>query len=149
MLVNGLIMLIFPNRWFDLPPYLGFHGSLRRESLSSLTGRLSIRALGFVFAAVISWILWALLETVHGKNPGFASGLPELGSVPQLACYATCLWVAACAFLMLLKPAWWLQKYAPLAVVQNPRTPVLATALRVAAVPLLAIAGYFAVACAK
>jgi hypothetical protein len=62
-LFNGLIMLFSPSKWFDLPSYLAFRGTLRRDQyLRTKSGILQIRFLGFMFAAFVIWMIAGLFD---------------------------------------------------------------------------------------
>jgi hypothetical protein len=57
ILFIGLTMLISPRRWFDLPRYIGLHGSMRRHMLSTWGGRLQVRLLGLALVTFVTYVL--------------------------------------------------------------------------------------------
>jgi len=60
LLGNGLTMLFSPKTWFNLPSYLGFRGSIRRDTLSRFEGRLGIRTMGFLITSAFVTIILSL-----------------------------------------------------------------------------------------
>jgi hypothetical protein len=114
MLFTGLMMLISPKRWFDLPPYLGFHGSMRRSMLSTWGGRFQVRALGGI---LVSFIVWAVTSTLINPHPN-AGKLPRQYNVPGSSltvshafCLLGFLGAIMTGTLILLKPKWYVEKY--------------------------------------
>jgi len=61
-LLNGLVMLFSPAKWFALPSYIAAQGTMRPDLLRTAGGRFQIRALGFLFAAAAIVIIAAILE---------------------------------------------------------------------------------------
>lgn len=58
--VNGLVMVISPRRWFELPRWLGMWGSLPKE-ISTEPASLGIRIAGGMFIAVAGFVLYEFL----------------------------------------------------------------------------------------
>jgi hypothetical protein len=113
LLIDGIVMLLSPRRWFQLPGYVGLHGSMRRNMLTTLSGRLRIRLLGLAAAAAAIYFGAVVL----GKG---ATGKPPLASL--FASYdarhillvalgiSTGLGVAAYGFAWLVGPRWYLDR---------------------------------------
>jgi hypothetical protein len=58
--VNGLVMLISPARWFQLPAWLGLWGSLTKGKYSTGPASVGVRMAGAVFLAVVGFLLFEL-----------------------------------------------------------------------------------------
>jgi len=109
MLFNGLMMVISPIRWMRLPGYIGFHGTLRRVSVSSVSGRLKIRGCGLVLTALMTWTIAGFLAHEGGSS----RRLFDLGSPTsyKILYVVTCLGVGVSGLVMALRPAWWFRKF--------------------------------------
>jgi hypothetical protein len=148
-LSNGLIMLISPARWFRLPSYVAFRGSLReRDYMSKLSGRLQIRALGFVFVSFVLYVVSGLL----GFIPHFLSLIGSKVDAPivrseRWLCFMISLAVVGCGFVMLLKPKWWVMKYMSTGETDEDRQTLLERVVRFMSVPILAVGAYFLYHC--
>jgi hypothetical protein len=66
-------MLFSPRLWFNLPPYLAFRGSLRKEMLSSWSGRLRVRALGFMLVTLLTFTILSIIADVMVADSGAGS----------------------------------------------------------------------------
>lgn len=58
MLVNGAYMLVSPQAWFRLPPWLRAQGTLTREKYTSGWGALQVRFAGGAMVAVLVWVIY-------------------------------------------------------------------------------------------
>jgi len=66
--VNGFLMLVFPERWFDLPNWMVTRGGLTRDmvpervrsSLTRVAGIAILFVVAFTLKAVFSWLIAAL-----------------------------------------------------------------------------------------
>jgi hypothetical protein len=64
-LINAVIMLVSPGRWFSLPKWMAFRGVWHaRDRPDTINGRLRIRALGLIFTGGIGWMIWNLMSTL-------------------------------------------------------------------------------------
>jgi hypothetical protein len=106
---SGLFMLFSPKKWFDLPPYIGFHGTLRRDRLLTFSGRLGIRVLGFVYVSALLSITISLLP-IRSDYILF-SGTTISPSIGYGTSLATCIAVGGFGILLLLKSRWWIETY--------------------------------------
>lgn len=61
---TGLVMLVSPRRWFELPSYLAFRGTIRESMLETRAGRLQIRVLGLLLVLFTSWMSYSILSGV-------------------------------------------------------------------------------------
>src|SRR5437879_6582965 len=104
MLLNGLLMLLAPTVWFDLPGYITFRGSLRRSSFTSRYAFLPIRLLGLI--VIIGFILMTTSITQHLEKANLYR-LAEGNTIYRLICIGTCLSVSGCGLIFLLKPQSW------------------------------------------
>ena len=59
--VNGLVMVISPRRWFELPRWLGMWGSLPKE-ISTTPASVGIRIAGGIFIAVAGFLAYELFS---------------------------------------------------------------------------------------
>ena len=60
-LVNGLLLLLSPTRWWELPRIVRLSGTLRQDMLRSARVRVQLRVFGFLMAAFAGWILLSVL----------------------------------------------------------------------------------------
>lgn len=143
MLFNGLIMLISPRRWFEIPPYVAFRGTVPRSSLSTIEGRLRIRVLGLVLTLFILWMAFGVISRTAGLAADGAISPLRFRSVEGLLLLATCLGISTVGALMTFRPMWWLRKYwSQIAPESNLLMP-LAKAIRFAGIVFLAGGCYF------
>jgi hypothetical protein len=155
---NGLIMLISPARWFKLPSYISFRGSMsERDYLARLSGRLQIRTMGLFFVCVSSYVVCGLLglfpRLIQAVGSKGAALLLPLG---RLLCFITCLGVIGCGLVMLLSPKWWIGKYmawwtekfmSPGTINQEMRQVLCERIVRIMSVPVLAVGAFFLFQC--
>jgi hypothetical protein len=59
---NGLIMLISPRVWFNLPFWIRASGGLSKEKYGSGWGAIQIRLLGAIFLGIVLWFLYSSLS---------------------------------------------------------------------------------------
>jgi hypothetical protein len=145
-LFNGFVMLISPPRWFDLPPYIGFQGSLRRKMLLSLAGRLQIRISGLILLTFTIWIASSALFGPRGAISKNSDELPRRSATPGFLLAFKSLVVVAMSAMgvaMLLNPDWWIDKYG------EPETPaylrpMLRITTRISGVLLVIVSCYVA-----
>jgi len=146
---NGLIMLLSPARWFKLPSYITFRGTLReRDYLGKVSGRLQIRALGLVFVGSTVYIVSGLL----GVSPHFLSAIGTQSDALILRsgrwlCVIICLAVIGSGFIMLLKPKWWAMKYMNAGETDQGRQALLQRITRIISLPIFAVGAYFLYHC--
>src|ERR1035438_6661640 len=101
LLFNGIVMLLSPSRWFDLPSYLAFRGTLRKDRLATSGGAFGVRALGLAIVVAISQ---ATVEFITSADPsGRTSGTP-MGLIYIVACLLTCTAVSPWGLLIIVKP---------------------------------------------
>jgi len=147
---NGLIMLVSPSRWFKLPSYIAFRGSLReRNYLATSGGRLQIRALGLVLISVTVYVvsgLFGISPPRFLRTIGLKADALILRSGRWL-CLMTCLAVIGCGLIMLLKPRWWVMKYMSAGEVDEGRQALLERIVRVVSLPMFAVGAYFLYLC--
>lgn len=145
---NAAVMLISPRRWFDLPPYLGFQGTMRRAMLSTPGGRIQIRTAGSLMLILIAWIVATVLgndskppHSVVRHAPRFATPTPYTA-----VCVAICMVASAAGALMALRPYWWFQRYFKprLHEEHQYQEAVLARVIRILGLVLLAAGFYLA-----
>ena len=72
------MMLFWPRRWFELPGYIGLHGSMRKEMLSRLVRRLQVRSVGLVLVTFVSFVLVSI--TTHPR--GYRAEIPTNEDLP-------------------------------------------------------------------
>ena len=145
-LVDGLVMLVSPRRWFDLPSWLGCHGSMRRTMLSTWGGRFQIRTLGLILTVVVVYMAASALLSLHrtGGEPAPRVGAGGSSVVYFVFCGATCAGIVGTGLAVLLKPAWCLRKWGPVRLPERLLSePGLADAQRRAADPFLPAARVF------
>jgi hypothetical protein len=110
-MLNCLVLLIAPRRVFDLPRYLCFVGNEHRRRLSTLSGRLELRALGFCGVTGLLFIFRIIIT----QPPGSASTARSRPSVspPFFSLWFLALSVAAVVTgaLVALNPEWWYERY--------------------------------------
>jgi|SRR5579871_4825168 len=146
---NGLIMLISPAWWFKLPSYVAFRGSLReRGYMKKLSGRLQIRAVGFVCVGFVIYVVSGLL--------GISLHLPRaIGSKADALilrsqwwlCVMTCFAVIGCGLIMLLKPKRWVMKYMSAGERDEARQTMLEKILRIMSLLIFAAGAFFLYHC--
>jgi hypothetical protein len=147
---NGLIMLISPARWFKLPSYVAFRGSLReRDYLGKVSGRFQIRATGLAIVGVTIY----LVSEWFGFNLHFLRAIGSQSNALILrsgrwVCLVTCLAVIGCGFVMLLKPKWWVVKYMSAGETEEDRTILLERIVRIMSLPIFVVGAYFLYQCA-
>jgi len=62
-LLNGIVMLASPQRWFRLPGWLRTQqGTLTEREHSSGWGAIRLRLMGAAFVGSVSWVLYSLLR---------------------------------------------------------------------------------------
>jgi hypothetical protein len=154
MIVNALVMLVSPTRWFDLPPYVGFHGTLRRSRISTFGGRLEIRALGLILVILLGWMMFGLLKSIFISFP--SDTLAARSGFGYLTiCLVTCLAASVCGVRMLLTPGWWLDRYVRPGIPESQTASASASwraleaTLRVLGAVILGMALYFAYRCLR
>jgi hypothetical protein len=91
MLFNGLTMLFSPARWFRLPRYIGFQGSLSRDRLSTISGRLGIRVLGLVFVTATLSMIAGFFEAPRRAAAVARSTGISIPPIYMIACLAVCI----------------------------------------------------------
>jgi len=113
LLFDAVLMLLAPDVWIRLPPYIGFQGSITEASLRSRQGRLEVRLFGLLILLVFLVLVWI---GVKGKVEHFALTFPSVQNVVrvQLALIAlTCASSIAYAVKIFLHPDKWLSRIAP------------------------------------
>ena len=146
---NGLIMLISPAWWFELPSYIAFRGTLReRDYMRKLSGRLQIRFLGLVFVGFVVYVVSGLLgfspNSLHAI--GFTADVLVLRS-GRWFCVMTSLAAIGCGFIMLLKAKWWVMKYRGTGEIDEFRQLLLERSVRIMSLPIFAVGAYFLYHC--
>lgn len=63
MLTNGVFMLVSPQAWFRLPPWLCAKGTLTEEKYSRGWGAVEIRVVGAVLVGVLIWVICDMSST--------------------------------------------------------------------------------------
>jgi hypothetical protein len=58
MMVNGIFMLLSPQRWFQLPPWLGSKGTVTEQKYSDGWGAVQIRFVGAVLIGAVVWVIY-------------------------------------------------------------------------------------------
>jgi hypothetical protein len=91
MLFNGVIMVVSPRKWFDLPSWLAGHGTMMKARYSTRWGLLQVRLLGAVLLLFLGVLLWIVREALMKRTDplrfrvvvaeDFAASAPE-GTVP-------------------------------------------------------------------
>jgi hypothetical protein len=66
MLINAVCMLVLPQAWYSLPPWLRFRGPGARELQEDRWSPLLLRVLGAVMIAAVTWFAFDLT-----RNAGF------------------------------------------------------------------------------
>jgi hypothetical protein len=108
VLFNGVVMLLSPRKWFELPPYLALRGSLSSDRLRTVHGRLEIHLAGLVFVAVAIMFITASFKNQYQTSLEANFSRDRLYSAFCIAC---CIPVLACGSLILFKPRWWIDRY--------------------------------------
>ena len=98
LLLNGVIMLISPSRWFDLPYGLGLHGAMRKDRTSDLT----VRALGFLLTFTLVYCIASSLTNLHPTT----SAKPSGAFLP----WAICIAFLGIGASMIASPKRWIEK---------------------------------------
>jgi hypothetical protein len=109
LLFNGLAMLVSPSWWFDLPSYLAFRGSLRREAIHTLSGQLQVRILGFIFS---TFVVYAASMLLGGESPPNRDGTSNNGGSATVALAVGLVASIAGVVLgsiMALRPTWYFE----------------------------------------
>jgi hypothetical protein len=151
MLFNGLVMLVSPRRWFDLPTYVALRGSMRRSMLASLGGRFQVRVLGLMLVAFVVYAVISFFAYPDGTGAGLPSQPARsgrLGVMYLLVCLVTCAGAFALGLVMLFNPSWCLDKWppAPSEALPDVRAPLI-RAIRILAVIPLAVGSYMGWSC--
>lgn len=79
-LVNGLLMLLSPTRWWELPKIVRLSGTLRQDMLRSAGVRVQLRVFGFLIAAFAGWVLLSMLGA--RPLPDYEVHVPESNVCP-------------------------------------------------------------------
>ena len=68
--VNGVMLLISPSRWFSMPSWIRFQGTITRSRYSGWPGEVELRLLG---AEIVGFFLWAGYDTFAATKPSAGS----------------------------------------------------------------------------
>jgi hypothetical protein len=155
ILLNGLVMLVSPRRWLDLPPYIGLHGSFGRSMLLTLGGRLRIRLLGVIAVTFVVRVVMAVVAAPRSRteSPTPSSMVPRTAQHLWPPALGAIVSIGAGAFglQMVLRPEWCFERYCRRVFPELPpdaRTP-LVWASRVAGVITLVLSSYMAWSCLR
>jgi hypothetical protein len=110
LFLDGILMLLRPAKWLQLPSYVAFQGSSRRIRRNG-DGYLQIRLLGLTYSAFAVWVIRSLAEYRRAESlvGDTNAGVPSL--VYTCFCLIPCLASAVYGLLMALRPRWWIETY--------------------------------------
>jgi len=111
ILFDGALMLLWPEKWLRLPPYIGLQGVYLKPG-RHLGGKPGIRLLGLMCTV---FVVWVLLSFVAGSPTPRAAGggpmWPRRGAIYAGLCLVPCLASITCGILMAVRPKWWIEKH--------------------------------------
>ena len=65
LLTNGIVMVISPRKWFELPGWFASaRGALRKDKYSTGFGGIQVRLMG---ALIIAFLVWVCLDSLRPR----------------------------------------------------------------------------------